>query len=49
MRMAKHFPSEYDFFPKTWILPISINELRTYCAKNNKLKTTYIVKPDSLC
>jgi tubulin polyglutamylase TTLL6/13 len=21
MRMAKVFPNEYDFFPKTWILP----------------------------
>ena len=21
MRMSKCFPEEYDFFPKTWILP----------------------------
>ncbi len=49
MRMAKHFPNEYDFYPKTWVLPHQTTDLRTYCAKNNKLKVTYIVKPDSLC
>ncbi len=47
--MAKHFPNEYDFYPKTWVLPHQTTDLRTYCAKNNKLKVTYIVKPDSLC
>ena len=29
-RLQKLFPLEYDFFPKTWILPNEINDLRAY-------------------
>lgn len=32
-RLQKLFPLEYDFFPKTWILPNEINDLRAYAQK----------------
>jgi len=28
MRMAKVFPNEYNFFPKTWVLPQEMNDFR---------------------
>lgn len=34
--MQKLYPLEFDFFPKTWVLPNEVNELRTYA--NNKTK-----------
>lgn len=52
MGMYKVFPKEYDFFPKTWLLPSQFTDLRNHWAHNNqnkKNKVTYIVKPDSLC
>ena len=52
MRMYKAFPEEYNFFPKTWVIPNESNDLRTHFAlsnqKSNKHKTTYIVKPDGM-
>ena len=53
MRMAKQMPEEYDFFPKTWILPVQANDLKTHGRLNQNLplkdQMTYIVKPDSMC
>jgi tubulin polyglutamylase TTLL6/13 len=48
MRMAKVFPNEYNFFPKTWVLPQEMNDFRQQFnkKKNNK---TFIVKPVHLC
>lgn len=52
MRMCKYFPEEYNFFPKTWVIPNEVNDLRNHFAQNNqgsnKHKATYIVKPDGL-
>lgn len=46
MGLGKYFPNEYDFFPRTWILPQEIQEFRNqFTAKKNK---TFIVKPDAL-
>jgi tubulin polyglutamylase TTLL6/13 len=28
-RMAKNFHKEYNFFPKTWVLPYELNDLKT--------------------
>jgi tubulin polyglutamylase TTLL6/13 len=28
MRMQKYFPTEYDFFPKTWILPSDMGDFK---------------------
>jgi tubulin polyglutamylase TTLL6/13 len=49
MRMYKHFPQEYNFFPKTFILPSQFMDLRNHFAHNQSKKITYIVKPDSMC
>jgi hypothetical protein len=48
--MYKFHPKEYDFFPKTWVLPSEQLDLRNHAAHNahNSHKITYIVKPDSL-
>ena len=48
MRMYKIFPNEYNFFPKTWVLPQEMNDFRQQFnkKKNNK---TFIVKPVHLC
>ena len=29
-RLQKLFPLEYDFFPKTWIIPYEFNDLKSY-------------------
>jgi tubulin polyglutamylase TTLL6/13 len=29
-KLYKLFPEEYNFFPKTWVLPLEINDLRYY-------------------
>jgi tubulin polyglutamylase TTLL6/13 len=45
-RMAKAFPDDYDFFPKTWVLPTDFHDLKSSMAAN-KRRTTYIVKPEA--
>lgn len=32
-RLQKLFPLEYDFFPKTWVLPNEVNDLRSYSTR----------------
>jgi tubulin polyglutamylase TTLL6/13 len=50
MRMYKYYPDEYNFFPKTWVLPNEFTDLRNHVTNTNgRAKTTYIVKPDGLC
>ena len=50
--MAKHYPEQYNFFPKTWVLPSDSNDLRNFFAANSQNphnhKVTYIVKPDGM-
>ena len=52
MRMHKAYPEDYNFFPKTWVLPNDSNDFRNCftknLARNGKKKTTYIVKPDGM-
>lgn len=53
MRMYKQFPDEYNFFPKTWVLPNESTDLRNHWVRNNlnnsnRKRVTYIVKPDGL-
>ena len=50
-KMQKKFPSEYKFFPRTWMLPCDASDMRTYLSnvqQNNK-KVTFIVKPEASC
>ena len=48
MRMLRSFKEDYNFFPKTWILPSEMSEFRAQFTskKNNK---TFIIKPGHLC
>jgi len=35
MRMYKAYPEEYNFFPKTWVIPSGANDLRAHFAASN--------------
>jgi tubulin polyglutamylase TTLL6/13 len=30
IKMSKTFTNDYDFYPKTWVLPSEFNDLRQY-------------------
>ncbi len=49
-KMKKQFPKEYKFFPKTWLLPYEIQELKNVQASYFKrgLKQNFIVKPECM-
>uniref|UniRef100_A0A1I8HL04 Tubulin polyglutamylase ttll6 n=1 Tax=Macrostomum lignano TaxID=282301 RepID=A0A1I8HL04_9PLAT len=47
-RMRKLFPKEYNFAPRTWVLPADYGDFQAY-ARANKKHRTYIVKPDAGC
>lgn len=46
--MRKQFKEDFDFIPKTWILP---NEMSDFKNQFNKKKPnkTFILKPINLC
>lgn len=50
-QMRELFPSDYDFYPRTWYMPAQYHdfscEVRKQVEKRVKPKPTYIVKPDS--
>ena len=35
-RLKKMYPLEYDFFPRTWVVPNELNELRLYVSARSK-------------
>ena len=37
-RLQRLFPLEYDFFPKTWVLPNELDHLRYYALVPSKPK-----------
>ena len=42
MKMQKQFPDEYDFFPKTFVLPVEYNEFKVQFEKHARaMKGTY--------
>ena len=45
-RLRRLHPNDYDFFPKTWLLPAEYAELKTYMSGK---KRTFIVKPEASC
>jgi len=46
-RLYKFFKKEYNFFPRTWVLPREWNSFKKqFTKKRNK---TFIVKPDASC
>jgi tubulin polyglutamylase TTLL6/13 len=48
-RMKKLFPSEYDFVPRTWILPFDQYEFQQNFNAEGESQRTFIVKPDHMC
>ncbi|EGR33532.1 tubulin-tyrosine ligase family protein, putative, partial [Ichthyophthirius multifiliis] len=49
-KMRQKYPLDYDFFPKTWLLPYQYEELRQYCEKEKQKKQkkpVLIVKPEA--
>ena len=46
MEMSKYHPSEYAFFPPTWLLPAELNEFKAQF--NWKKAKTFILKPEAL-
>lgn len=49
-KMKRQFPRDYKFFPKTWLLPYEMNELKNYIINANKKgsKVNFIVKPECM-
>ncbi len=48
MRMKKVHNNDYNFFPKTWILPKDLNKLKTYFYSKGENMPLLIVKPDCM-
>ncbi|GAB9466705.1 hypothetical protein Gpo141_00004072 [Globisporangium polare] len=48
-RMKKLFPDEYDFCPRTWILPFDFHDFQTHFNADGLSQKTFIVKPDHSC
>jgi tubulin polyglutamylase TTLL6/13 len=46
-RLQKQFPEEFDFFPKTYVLPSDYGDLRNQFGPDGKSKRIYILKPDA--
>ncbi|VVC30459.1 Tubulin-tyrosine ligase/Tubulin polyglutamylase [Cinara cedri] len=45
--MMNYFPDDYNFFPKTWFLPLGYTKLQSFMNENKNL--TYILKPSTGC
>lgn len=50
--MQRSYPNDYDFFPRTWILPQESTDFRNQFVDKDgkalKKKKTFIIKPDGL-
>lgn len=47
MNMKKIVPSEYNFFPKTWLIPQDAKDFKLQF--NSKKAKTFIIKPEASC
>jgi len=45
-KMRKLFPKDYNFYPRTWVLPGDLGDFR---AQMDKKKKIFIVKPEASC
>ena len=45
--MQKYFPQDYNFFPKTWLIPQDIKSFKEQF--NNRKAKTFIIKPEASC
>lgn len=53
MKIKKVFPDQFNFFPKTWVMPMETCEFQNqfidkYGRPSKNKNKTYIVKPDNL-
>ncbi|KDO26115.1 hypothetical protein SPRG_08476 [Saprolegnia parasitica CBS 223.65] len=48
-RMTKLFPAQYDFCPKTWILPFDYTEFSQQFNADGTSSRAFIIKPDHSC
>lgn len=48
-RLRKLFPDEYDFCPKTWILPFDLHDFQQYFNAEGVSARPFIIKPDHSC
>lgn len=48
-RMKKRFPEEYDYTPKTWVLPTDMPSFKEQFDANGRSNSIYIIKPDAKC
>lgn len=52
-KMRKRFDKEYNFYPRTWMLPSEMTEFKSYYSSNTHekqhSKAVYIVKPEASC
>ncbi|RHY08172.1 hypothetical protein DYB34_003438 [Aphanomyces astaci] len=48
-RMMKLFPNEYDFCPKTWILPFDYTDFAQQFNSDGTSNRAFIIKPDHSC
>ena len=46
-KLKKIYPEEYNFFPKTWVIPCDMGELKAFI--QSKKKCFLIVKPEASC
>lgn len=49
MKMKKYFPKDYNFFPKTYLLPSDYADLKSEMQKKRSKKQVLIVKPEASC
>jgi len=48
--MARKYPKEYNFFPRSFLLPYDWGDFKnTFINKTGKNKPVYIVKPEASC
>lgn len=48
-RMRRSFPSEFSFYPRTWVLPVEWGSFKGEFDAQGKSSRTFIIKPDSGC
>lgn len=48
-KMRRGFQKEYNFYPRTWVLPLELADFRAQFDSNGRSSQFYIIKPDSGC
>ena len=48
-KMRRGFQKEYNFYPRTWVLPLELADFRAQFDSKGRSSQFYIIKPDSGC